>query len=100
MSVFDSIAIYSNNLVDFVPLLFTSNRSGMMTGFYNMNPDPKSNPAFASLNQNSMVVGARVITSNNETGNTSNIVLVSDSKIFADQGGGSSPENRIFIMKF
>ena len=69
-----------------------------MTGFYNMNPDPKSNPAFASLNQNSMVVGARIITSNSETGNTSNIVLVSDSKIFADQGGGSSPENRIFIM--
>ena len=91
-------SVYSDNLVDFVPLLFTSNRSGMMTGFYNMNPDPKSNPAFASLNQNSMVVGARIITSNSETGNTSNIVLVSDSKIFADQGGGSSPENRIFIM--
>ena len=93
-----SDSIYSDNLVDFVPLLFTSNRSSTMTGFYNMNPDPKSNPAFANLNQNSMVVGARVVTMNKEAGIQSNIVLVSDSKIFADQGVGSSPENRIFIM--
>ena len=93
-----SDSIYSDNLVDFVPLLFTSNRSSTMTGFYNMNPDPKSNPAFSNLNQSSMVVGARVVTMNKEAGIQSNIVLVSDSKIFADQGGGSSPENRIFIM--
>ena len=97
-SEIQSDSVYSNNLVEFVPLLFTSNNSSTVSQFYNLNPDPKANPIFSQLNQSSKVLGARVLVADNQTGIESNIILVSDSKIFADQGGGSSPENRIFIM--
>ena len=93
-----SDSVYSNNLVEFIPLLYTSNNSSTMSEFYNLNPDPKTNPVFSQLNQPSKVVGARVLIADAETGSEANIVLISDSKLFADQGGGSSPENRIFIM--
>jgi len=93
-----SDSVFSDNLVDFVPLLYTSNNSSTASQFYNLNPDPKANPIFSQLNQPSKVVGARVVVADSETGREANIVLVSDSKLFADQGGGNSPENRIFIM--
>ena len=93
-----SDSVYSDNLVEFIPLLFTSNNSSTVSQFYNLNPDPKANPIFSQLNQPSKVVGARVLVADSQTGEEANIVLISDSKLFADQGGGSSPENRIFIM--
>ena len=36
--------------------------------------------------------------SNNETGISGQVILISDSKFFADNGGGGSPENHIFML--
>jgi len=94
-SEIDSVNV--ENLKEFVPLLYTSNQSGIMSEFYNLNPDKKVNPIFNELNLNSLIVGARSLVFN-PTGTESNIILVSDSRFFSDQGGGSSAENRIFIM--
>ena len=93
-----SDSVYSENLVEFIPLLQTSNRSSIVTSFYNLNPDPKANPIFSQLNEPSKVVGARVVVADKQTGLSSHIALVSDSRFFSDQGGGSSGENMIFTM--
>ncbi len=93
-----SDSVYSDNLVDFIPLIYTSNKSSSMTSFYNLNPDPKNNPAFSQLTEASKVVGARVIVADSETGLSSNIALIADSRFFSDQGGASSKENMVFIM--
>ena len=91
-------SVYLDNLVEFTPLLRTSNRSLVMSEFYNLNPDPKGNPSFSQLNEPSKVVGARSIIINKDNGLESNLTLVSDSRLFSDQGGGSSPNNITFIM--
>ena len=93
-----SDSIYVDNLIEFVPLLYTSNQSGVMSQFYNLNPDKKVNPIFNELNSASLVVGARTLIANQTSDTESNIILVSDSRFFSDQGGGNSVENRIFIM--
>jgi ABC-type uncharacterized transport system involved in gliding motility auxiliary subunit len=36
--------------------------------------------------------------SNNETGIVGQVILISDSKFFTDNGGGGSPENHIFML--
>tara|TARA_B100000029_G_scaffold48990_1_gene44778 strand:- start:427 stop:1944 length:1518 start_codon:yes stop_codon:yes gene_type:complete len=82
---------------NFTPLLFTSNQTSSMSSFYNLSPDPKNNPAFSNLNEPSKILGARTMIGN-ESNLNSIITLIADSKIFADQGGGSSKENMIFIM--
>ena len=82
---------------NFIPLLFTSNQTSSMSSFYNLSPDPKNNPAFSNLNEPSKILGARTMIGN-ESNLNSIITLIADSKIFADQGGGSSKENMIFIM--
>ena len=91
-------SVYSDNLVDFTPLLYTSNRSSSMSEFYNLNPDPKTNPVFNQLIEPSKLVGARCIVADKETGIESNLTLVSDSQLFSDQGGGGSQNNIIFVM--
>jgi len=93
-----SDSVYSENLVEFTPLLRTSNRSASMSEFYNLNPDPKGNPSFSQLTEPSKVVGARAIVIDKDNGLESNLTLVSDSRLFKDQGGASSPNNIIFIM--
>ena len=82
---------------NFSPLLFTSNNTSLMSSFYNLSPDPKTNPAFTNLNEPSKILGARIFVGNDSNFN-SNITLITDSKFFADQGGGASKENMIFIM--
>jgi len=82
---------------NFTSLLLTSNNTSSMSSFYNLSPDPKNNPAFLALNEPSKILGARVLIGN-DSNLESNITLISDSKFFADQGGGSSKENMIFIM--
>ena len=82
---------------NFTPLLYTSNKTSVMSSFYNLSPDPKTNPAFSNLKDPPKILGARVMISNNYNLN-SNITLITDSKFFADQGGGSSKENMIFTM--
>ena len=97
-SEIQSDSVYSKNLKEFIPLLYTSNSSASMTSFYNLNPDPKANPSFNKLNESSKVIGARVVVTEQNSSDESNITLVSDSKLFADQGGSASQENMIFIM--
>ena len=69
-----------------------------MSEFYNLNPDPKANPAFTQLNEPSKVVGARAMVASKENSFESNLTLVSDSRLFSEQGGASSPNNITFIM--
>ncbi|MEA1881523.1 MAG: GldG family protein [Candidatus Marinimicrobia bacterium] len=83
--------------VNFVPLLFTSDQSGEMRGNYNLNPDPKQNPFLRMFNQSHKILGARS-EKVDENGIISQVVLVGDSDFIADQGGGRSPENHIFVM--
>ncbi len=74
------------------PLFSSSNHSSTMTEFYNLNPDPKVNPVFSQLNESGKILAAR---SESALGQ---VVLISDSKFFADDGGGASPENHIFVL--
>ena len=75
------------------PLLLTSNRSSSVTQYYNLNPDPKQNPIFTQLKEAGKVVSARV-----ETSMGGKVILTGDSKFMADDGGGGSSENHIFIQ--
>ena len=92
------IAIPDINDSGFSKLLSTSDKSLLMSEYYNLNPDPKSNPLFNQLNQPGKAVGAKVVNVDSETGQESHITLVSDSQFLSDQGGGSSPNNITFIL--
>jgi ABC-type uncharacterized transport system involved in gliding motility auxiliary subunit len=83
--------------VNFVPLLFSSDQSGEMRGQFNLNPDPNQNPFIRMFNQSDKVLSARS-EKVDENGVLSQVILVGDSDFMADQGGGRSPENHIFIM--
>jgi ABC-type uncharacterized transport system involved in gliding motility auxiliary subunit len=78
--------------------MYTSNRSGMMTGFFNLNPDPKSNPSLKSLDQPKKLVAVRSERTHKESGLLSQLILVSDSRFLIDGAGGSSLENHILVM--
>ena len=91
---FDSVG--SN--VNTVPLFYSSNKSGIMTGFYNLNPDPKQNPQLRNLNQSGKLVSARSEFTDEETGVVSQLILVADNRFLSDDGGGAVPENHIFMM--
>ena len=83
--------------VNFVPLLFSSDQSGEMRGQFNLNPDPNQNPFIRMFNQSDKVLSARS-EKVDENGVLRQVILVGDSDFMADQGGGRSPENHIFIM--
>jgi gliding-associated putative ABC transporter substrate-binding component GldG len=91
---FDSVGVNVNR----VPLFSSSNKSGVMTGFYNLSPDPKQNPQLKNLNQPGKVVAARSDLTSNETGLISQLILVADNRFLTDDGGGAVPENHIFMM--
>ncbi|MFQ6678625.1 MAG: GldG family protein [Fidelibacterota bacterium] len=80
------------------PLFSSSNRSSTMTGQYNLNPDPRANPVLNRLNSPGKLLAARSNILNDQTNIASQIILISDSKFFADEGGGGIPANHIFIM--
>jgi gliding-associated putative ABC transporter substrate-binding component GldG len=84
--------------VNVLPLMYTSNKSGQMTGFFNLNPDPKNNPALKSLDQPKKLVAVRSERMNKESSLLSQLILVSDSRFLIDGAGGSSPENHILVM--
>ena len=90
--------IILDSLQNVVKLFQTSNNSSTMSEFYNLNPDPKVNPVFTQLNEKGKVLAARSEISNNETGEVGQVILISDSKFFTDDGGGGSPENHIFVL--
>ena len=91
-------SVSGEQYVDIIPLFTSSNRSTTMEEFFNLNPDPEANPAFRQLSESGKVLGALAEISHSETGTLSQLILISDSKFIADDGGGAAPENHIFIM--
>ena len=84
--------------INVTPLFTSSNQSTTMTGFYNLNPDPKANPVFSQLTENGKVIAVRSEINNSGSNTLSNIIAVSDSKFISDNGSGASPENHIFLL--
>jgi gliding-associated putative ABC transporter substrate-binding component GldG len=79
-------------------LFSSSDNSTTISEFYNLNPDPKVNPVFSQLKEKGKILAARAEVLNDESGIVGQVILVSDSKFFADNGGGASPENHIFVL--
>jgi len=77
------------------PLIQTSDRSSVMTGYYNLNP--VQNPMLKNLDQDGQTVAALAIAESDSTASFSQVVLVGNSSFFADDGGGSFPENTVFV---
>ena len=69
-----------------------------MQEFFNLNPDPNSNPSFRKLNDAGKTLGAITKVIDETSGINSQIILISDSKFMSDDGGGAAGENHIFIM--
>ena len=44
-------SIPQDGSVNVSPLMYSSNKSSLMNGYFNLNPDPKTNPAMTNLNQ-------------------------------------------------
>ena len=83
--------------VKFTPLFFSSEQSGELKGSYNLSPDPQQNPFIRMFNKSNQILGARSEFTN-ASGVLNQVILVSDSEFMADNGGGRSPENHIFIL--
>ncbi len=84
-----------NSLLSFTvaPLFTTSDSSNVMFEPFLFSPDPKVNSIFGKLDQDGKIVAAISRVDDN-----SEIILVSDSKFFTDDGGMSVPENMLFTM--
>ena len=80
----------------FTPLFFTSAQSTIMEEFYNLHPI--DNPAFNSLDEGPLNVAALGTYQHEETGFTSQIIVVADSRFLSDEGGGRMPENLTFAL--
>ena len=84
----------SNDLViNNLSLFSSSNNSGIMEGNFMLSPDPQQNPFLNILGQKGKILSAL---SKLSTG--AEIILVSDSKFFADDGGMSIQDNLVFVM--
>jgi len=92
----DSVVVDSN--ISVTPLLTTSNHTATMSGFYNLSPDPQTNPLLKKLNQPKKILAARAEIINPENNLMGQIILVSDSEFLLDDGGGASPENHVFVL--
>jgi len=85
--------VFSDKIAGVVNLFSSSNRSGVMTGRFSLNPDPKTNPLLRNLDQSGKILcAASKLVSGGE------LILISDSRFLADDGGMSIPENLIFLM--
>ena len=80
------------------PLMYTSDHSGDITGFYNLNPVQNAQVNPARLNEVGKVVGAYATAVSDSSGATSQLVLVACSEFMVDGGGGRMPENGIFVL--
>ena len=80
----------------FLPLFKTSDQTGIVTSNFNLGP--LNNPAFQSLTQPSATVAALVTHKHADTGSTSQIILVGDSRFFDDKGSGGIPDNAVFVQ--
>lgn len=95
--MFPSEIILDDSISNAIPLFTSSNQSTSMEEFFNLNPSPDSNPSFQQLNENGKILGAIADSTNYNIGN-GRVILISDSKFMADDGGGAAGENHIFIM--
>ena len=91
-------SIFGAENVNIIPLFTSSDQSTSMEEFFNLSPDPKSNPSFRQLNESGKVLGALAEVTHSESGILSQLILIPDSRFIADDGGGAAPENHIFIM--
>lgn len=91
-----SVSTFGSIGSSFIPLLYSSERSGSMEQFFSLNPI--QNPAFSTLNEEGKVVAALSNIVVSEEGMTSQILLVGDSRFLSDDAGGSIPENTIFVL--
>ena len=90
--------LIENKNITVTPLFSSSNKSTSMEEFFNLSPDPNTNPAFQQLNEKGKVLGALVQSKSIKSDSLSQIIIIPDSKFIADDGGGAAPENHIFIM--
>jgi len=95
--MFPSEIMLDDSITKAISLFTSSNQSTSMEEFFNLNPNPDSNPAFQQLNEDGKILGAIAESINSINGN-GNVILISDSKFMADDGGGAAGENHIFIM--
>ena len=93
-----NVSVPGGENVNIIPLFTSSNRSTTMEEFFNLNPDPKANPSFRQLNEAGKVLAALAEITHSANGTLSQLILISDSKFIADDGGGAAPENHIFVM--
>ncbi len=80
-----------------LPLFVTSDNSTTVQQFYNLHPT--ENPAFGTLTESGKVVAALTsVEADTTTSGVSQIILVADTRFFADDGAGKVPENIIFVL--
>jgi len=96
--MFPSELIVNDTLFNISSLFISSNQSTTMQEFFNLSPDPNSNPSFRQMNENGKTLGAIAEVVQKDSGIFSQIILITDSKFMSDDGGGGAGENHIFIM--
>ncbi len=80
------------------PLFSSSDHSGIMSGFYNLSPEPQQNQIFSRLNDTGKIIGARSEKVDPSSGLLSQIILISDMRFLNDGSGAESAENHVFLM--
>jgi len=76
-----------------VPLFTSSNNSGIMEQNLMISPDPQQNPFIRMLGQK-----AKILSATSKLINGGELMLVSDSRFFSDDGGMSVEDNLVFLM--
>ena len=76
-----------------VELFKSSSNSGLMASNWMLSPDPQQNPFIRMLGQKGKIIAAT-----SKLVNGGELMLISDSKFLADDGGMSVNDNLIFIM--
>jgi len=91
----DTLQLFPNIEKKYVPLLYTSENSGSMEQFFNLNP--VQNPAFETLTESSKVVGAKseIVISDSIS---SKIILLGDYQFLSDDVGGGIQENTDLLL--
>ena len=76
-----------------VPLFTSSNNSGLMEQNLMLSPDPQQNPFIRMFGQKGKILAA-----SSKLTNGGELMLVSDSRFLADDGGMSVQDNLVFLM--
>ena len=86
-------SVENENVLNTTSLFRSSNNSGLMEQNFMLSPDPQQNPFIQILGQQGKILAA---SSKLKTGGE--IMLVSDSKFFVDEGGMGAQTNLVFLM--